>query len=50
MEEIALMLSLFAAGGTAGLFARFLPLSGWAALAFALIVPPAGVGLAMAFC
>jgi hypothetical protein len=48
--EALLPLGLFASGALAGLLARWGPLSGWAALAFPLVVPPLGAGLAAAFC
>jgi hypothetical protein len=42
------MLGMFAGGALAGLLAR--PLSGWAALAFPLVLPALGIGLAGQFC
>src|SRR2546427_520536 len=41
---------MFAAGTLAGLLSRWAPLSGWAALAFPLVVPPAGLGLTVLVC
>jgi hypothetical protein len=48
--EIVLMLGVFACGALAGLLSRWGPLSGWAALAFALLLPPLGIGLTRLFC
>lgn len=48
--EVLLMLALFVCGALAGLLARWGPLSGWAVLAFALILAPLGVGLTRLFC
>ena len=44
------VLGILACGALAGWVARWGPLSGWAALAFPLIVPPLGIGLGMQFC
>ena len=41
---------LFAFGALSGLLAQWGPLSGWAALAFPLVLPPLGIGLARLFC
>jgi hypothetical protein len=48
--EVLLMLGLFACGVLAGLLARWGPLSGWAALAFPLVLAPLGIGLTRRFC
>ena len=48
--ENLFLLALFACGAFAGLMSRWGPLSGWAALAFPLVLPAAGIGLTMAFC
>lgn len=48
--EVLLMLGLFACGAAAGLLSRWGPLSGWAALAFPLVLPPLGVWLTRVFC
>ena len=48
--EVVLMLGLFACGGLAGILSRSGPLSGWAALAFPLVLAPAGFGLTVLFC
>jgi hypothetical protein len=42
--------ALFAGGALLGLLSRWGPLSGWAALAFPLVLPLVGLGLAIAFC
>ena len=48
--EMLLMLGLFACGTLAGLLSRWGPLSGWAALAFPLVLAPFGIGLTRWFC
>jgi len=48
--EVVLVVGLFASGALAGLLSRWGPLSGWAALAFPLVLPAAGLGLARLFC
>ena len=48
--ETLLMLGLFAGGALAGLLSRWGPLSGWAALAFPLVLAPLGIGLTRLFC
>jgi len=48
--ENLFVLGLFACGALAGLLARWGPLSGWAALAFPLVLPPLGIGLTVWFC
>jgi hypothetical protein len=45
-----LVVSLFAGGVLAGLLSRWGPLSGRAALAFCLLLPPLGIGLTWLFC
>jgi hypothetical protein len=45
-----LVVGLFACGALAGLLSRWGPLSGWAALALPLLLPPLGIGLMMLFC
>jgi hypothetical protein len=49
-SEALFLLALFAGGATAGVLSRWGPLSGWAALAFALLTAPVGIGLTMLFC
>lgn len=48
--EILLVLGLFVCGAFAGLMSRWGPLSGWAALALPLLLPPLGIGLTLLFC
>ena len=48
--ENLVLLELFVCGAFAGLLSRWGPLSGWAALAFPLLLPPLGIGLTMLFC
>jgi hypothetical protein len=49
--ESCFLLVVFVGGGLAGLSSpRWLLLSGWAALAFALLLAPLGVVLSMRFC
>jgi hypothetical protein len=48
--EVSLMLGLFALGGVVGLLFWKGPLSGWAALAFPLILGPLGMLLTYLFC
>lgn len=50
IAEVVLMLGLFACGALVGLRARCGPLSGWAALAFPVVLPPLGIGLTRLFC
>lgn len=45
-----LVLGLFACGALAGLLSRWGPLSGWAALALPLLLPPLGLGLTVLYC
>ena len=47
--EVLLMLGLFAGGALAGFLTRW-PLSGWAALALPVVLPPAGVWITHLFC
>jgi hypothetical protein len=49
-EENLFLLGLFACGAFAGLLSRWGPLSGWATLAFPLLLPLVGIGLTMLFC
>jgi len=49
-SENLFLLTLFAGGAFLGLLSRWGPLSGWAALVFPLVLPPLGIGLAIAFC
>jgi hypothetical protein len=50
MSDAVLVPALFAVGALAGLLTKWAPLSGWAALAFPLVVPPLGFWLASQFC
>jgi hypothetical protein len=50
LAEVLLMLGMFVGGALVGLLARWGPLSGWAALAFPLLLPPLGIGLTIQFC
>jgi len=50
MQEIILLLALFACGAVAGLSSKWAPLSGWAALAFSLALVPGGIVLSQMFC
>ena len=48
--QVLFMFGVLALGGGVGLLSRWGPLSGWAALAFPLVLPPVAIGLCMAFC
>ena len=48
--QVLFMFGVLALGGGLGLLSRWGPLSGWAALAFPLVLPPVAIGLSMAFC
>src|SRR5262249_61455283 len=48
--ENLFLLALFACGAFAGLLSRWGPLSGWAALALPLLLPPLRIGLTLWFC
>jgi hypothetical protein len=48
--ENLFLLALFGCGAFAGLLSRWGPISGWAALAFPLLLPPLGIGLTESFC
>jgi len=48
--ETVYVLEVFAFGALLGLLSRWGPLSGWAALAFPLVLPPVGIVLTQAFC
>jgi hypothetical protein len=48
--EALILLVMFAGGALGGLLSRWLPLSGWAALVFPLVLPPLGLGLTALFC
>lgn len=48
--ETLILLGMFAGGALAGLLSRWGPLSGWAALAFPLVLPPVAIGLTILFC
>lgn len=48
--EALILLGMFAGGALGGLLSRWVPISGWAALAFPLLLPVLGVGLAILFC
>jgi hypothetical protein len=50
MAENEFLLILFACSAIAGLLSGWAPLSGWAALAFALALPAAGLSLTASFC
>ena len=49
-SEVLLIFGLFGLGGVVGLLSRWGPLSGWAALAFPLVLPAVGIGMAAMFC
>ncbi len=49
-EEIVFLLALFVCGAFVGLLSQWGPLSGWAALALPLLLPPLGIGLSIRFC
>jgi hypothetical protein len=49
-EAMGLLLAVFSSGVLVGLLSRWGPLSGWAALAFPLLVPAVGIGLCVLFC
>jgi hypothetical protein len=49
-DESIFLLGLFASGTAAGLFSRWGPLSGWAALAFPALIPPFGIWMCALFC
>jgi hypothetical protein len=49
-SESAVLLSLVAGGTFAGILSRWGPLSGWAALIFPIVLPPAGLMLCFMFC
>jgi hypothetical protein len=49
-SENVLLLALFVGGAVVGLLSRWGPLSSWAALAFPILFPVLGVGLAECFC
>jgi hypothetical protein len=48
--EAIFLLGMIALGAVAGFLSRRGPLSGWAALALPLVLPPMAFGLIMAFC
>ena len=50
MTEFQFLSAMFACATLAGLSSRWAPLSGWAALAFPILLPPLGLGLTMLFC
>jgi hypothetical protein len=50
MNEIVLLLGMFACGAVVGTLSRSGPLSAWGALLFPLFLPPVSIGLAMTFC
>jgi hypothetical protein len=41
---------MFGGGALLGLLSRWGPLSGWAALALPLVLPPLGIALTASFC
>jgi hypothetical protein len=49
-SELIYFLALFVCGGVVGLLSYWGPISGWAALAFALVIPPFGFLLMAMFC
>ena len=49
-SEALFLLGMFCGGAVAGVLSGRLPLSGWAALAFAVVLPPLGLGLSALFC
>jgi hypothetical protein len=48
--EVLVLFGMIALGGVSGLLSRRGPLSGWAALALPLVLPPLSFGLIRAFC
>jgi hypothetical protein len=48
--EVLSLFGMFAGGALAGLLARWGPVSGWAALAFPIVLPPLGILLGTMFC
>jgi hypothetical protein len=50
MSDALFLLAVFCCAALAGLLSRWGPLSGWAALALPLLVPPVGLGLTVLFC
>ncbi len=50
MSEFVFLLGMFACGAVAGVLSRLGPLSGWAALAFPVMLPPLSIGLMISFC
>lgn len=50
MNEVVLLLGMFACGAALGALTRFGPLSAWGALVFPVFLPLVGTGLGMAFC
>jgi hypothetical protein len=50
LNEIILLLGMFACGAAVGALSRWGPLSAWGALVFPLFLPPVSIGLMMAFC
>ena len=48
--EVLFLSGMIVLGAVAGFLSRRGPLSGWAALAFPLVLPPLALGLIRAFC
>lgn len=48
--EALILLGMFAGGALAGPLSWWGPPSGWAALAFPLVLPPLAIGLTILFC
>lgn len=49
-SETMLLLGLLLGGTCTGILSRWGPLSGWAALIFPIVLPPAGLLLCFMFC
>jgi hypothetical protein len=50
MSDFLFLVAIFTCGALAGWLCRWVPLSGWAALLFPLVLPPLGVWLTALFC
>ena len=49
-DETMLLIGVASIGTSLGVLSRWGPLSGWAALAFSIVLAPAGFFLCIAFC